>query len=132
MKTATLSGLTNTTFTEALTTGGTYAYKIEAEKVFTGTTSTTNLSVSVPGATSISANKQGVVWPNPAQDYIVVESGASENVVYKVYNITGSLVLQGALQSGSMKIDIASLASGIYSLELNKSGVRETHKISKL
>ena len=34
------------------------------------------------------------IYPNPARDYIIIESSASESVHGKVYSLTGQLILQ--------------------------------------
>jgi hypothetical protein len=71
------------------------------------------------------------VYPNPSKNELNV-AGISQTTNYKISNVTGSVVLQGALQSGNNSISIASVAPGIYILELtNELGERTIFRIIK-
>ena len=73
--------------------------------------------------------KQGIkVYPNPADDYIVVESSSS--VQLNLYNINGKEIIskQGIAEE---KIDVSELNPGTYILKANdlKTKLVTTHKI---
>jgi len=52
------------------------------------------------------------VYPNPAKDYIHINTGKAGNA--GIYSISGILVKKVTLEAGINKIDISSLASGSY------------------
>lgn len=54
------------------------------------------------------------VWPNPAVDYIWIESPNLNNEVVRLYDMNGRLVLQGMLKSGELSFDLQSLNPGMY------------------
>jgi len=56
----------------------------------------------------LSAESTVLIYPNPAQDFINLETSGKE---FKIYNINGKIVLSG-IDNG--KIDISSLDSGLY------------------
>lgn len=77
------------------------------------------------------------IYPNPAQTVLNVDLKLTKNnnILYKVYNITGSEVLHGerAMKTGNQKcyIPVAELASGIYMLEINDGNSVVKQKFTK-
>ena len=60
--------------------------------------------------------KEGVkLYPNPSSDYILLNE-KYENTAYKVFSITGEIVLKGVLLNNTIKI--SGLSTGFYQLEL--------------
>ncbi|HEX5112131.1 MAG TPA: alpha/beta hydrolase-fold protein, partial [Saprospiraceae bacterium] len=55
------------------------------------------------------------VFPNPATDFLVVES-SPENFTYIIYSIIGSIIVNG--KSTDYRIDISSLPPGVYVLQI--------------
>ena len=55
------------------------------------------------------------LYPNPSSDYIFLD-GKYENPTYKVFSITGEIVLKGILLNNT--IEISGLSTGFYELEL--------------
>jgi transforming growth factor-beta-induced protein len=72
-------------------------------------------TISVSEASTISAN----VYPNPAEDQlsIVLESSLT-NAMYQIYDMRGSIVKQGMLNSMTNNLDIQDMASGPYQLRI--------------
>ena len=64
-----------------------------------------------------------ILFPNPATDRIEIKN-VDENVLYKMYNEAGSLVLSGK----GNKINVSVLPQGVYILALY-SGNKEVAKI---
>ena len=62
------------------------------------------------------------IYPNPAQDFIYINSEKIGNFNYKVYSISGAVCLEGI--ATSEKIDISNLNCGVYILEANKQKFR--------
>ena len=62
------------------------------------------------------------VYPNPAKDIISVREDilSKAAVNYKIFDVTGDLVLKGKINSSANKINLNSLPSGLYLLEIIK------------
>jgi hypothetical protein len=57
------------------------------------------------------------IWPIPASEVIHIR-GIDSNSNYKIINSIGKLVLSGKLNAGESSIDISSLLSGTYIVEV--------------
>lgn len=68
------------------------------------------------------------VYPNPAQDFVMVESSEAEYV--ELVDIYGR-VLFATEMSESVKVDMSELASGIYFVKLQANGATSVQKIMK-
>ncbi len=68
------------------------------------------------------------IYPNPAKNSVAVKIYGEENVVinYKVYSITGTLLLKGKTTN---TIDIRSLISGIYIIEVEAEKTKYQKKL---
>ena len=53
-----------------------------------------------------------MVYPNPATDYIVVESNIGEEV--KIYDLDGRLVKESTMHNAQCIIDASILTAGTY------------------
>ena len=58
-----------------------------------------------------------VVYPNPADDYLIVESDGKGPFVAEIYDLKGTLVSHGKLSSPA-RLDIAHMEPGVYFLKL--------------
>lgn len=77
-----------------------------------------------------SSNVKTVIYPNPVKDYIAVQSKETGEYTFKVFNISGQMVLQGS--TNSKKINAEKLIPGNYIIELlDKAGNKLTHKFIK-
>jgi hypothetical protein len=65
-------------------------------------------------------NKPFIMYPNPAEKvlYFRFSKTYTDPLYYKIYNSTGINVLEGLIHSGNNSIDISSLSSGIFVMEL--------------
>ncbi|PQJ09015.1 hypothetical protein CJD36_020760 [Flavipsychrobacter stenotrophus] len=71
------------------------------------------------------------VFPNPVRDVLYV-SGVRESARYVVSEITGRQVLCGAFQPGDNGVNVTSLSSGVYLLQLQYvNGERVVYKVMK-
>jgi hypothetical protein len=90
--------------------------------------------------TSLSSlnNEAGItVFPNPAQDKLMVSSSAfsNERAIVNIYNQLGALVMTQQLTSSASNIstiEIENLANGFYTVEMLNSQNRFTAKFSVL
>jgi len=93
-------------------------------------TQPTGLTADITVLTAIEDNAANVgvlVYPNPAQEKLYVQTDANELSVL-IYNGTGSLVVQ----STSSSIDISHLLSGIYFVKVYTDSVMKIFRVVKL
>jgi hypothetical protein len=64
------------------------------------------------------------VYPNPAKQYINIETNAPEKQLIEVYNLTGKLVLNATFEQKS-NLDISALPSGTYIYQVTNLLTRE-------
>jgi len=72
------------------------------------------------------------LFPNPVGDqfYVSAPDGLNDPISYKIYNLSGALVLEGILyQQASNQIETPNLADGVYVIRLISSPFHEVHKI---
>ena len=60
------------------------------------------------------SDKQILVYPNPANNYINFGTGLYKNPDIKIYNINGQLQTETVLKQGLNTIDISKFANGMY------------------
>lgn len=65
------------------------------------------------------------VYPNPANNYIRIRNAGQEFTV-SVFNTVGQHILSVKNQE---QIDVSALESGLYFIQVNSKGTKETHKI---
>ncbi|WP_300688294.1 T9SS type A sorting domain-containing protein [Chryseobacterium sp.] len=82
-------------------------------------------SFSTLGVSSVNKKKFGI-YPNPASDFIQIDSPENVKEV-NIYSATG----QKVLTSQATKINIRSLSSGVYFVEIKTSANSTIHKIVK-
>jgi hypothetical protein len=61
------------------------------------------------------------VYPNPAQNYILLNFDIQSDLNWSVHDISGKKVLSGLLTKTSDRIDIQSLSNGLYILKISHS-----------
>lgn len=69
---------------------------------------------------NISKNIHFNLYPNPSSDFITIaiENRNSDNLIWNIYSITGSLVKSETLKQSQQQIDIGDLSNGIYWVEI--------------
>ena len=70
------------------------------------------------------------VYPNPARD-VVHADNISASATYRLLNVIGATVQQGALQAGNNTVSVQHLPAGMYLLEVLCNGQRIVTKLSK-
>jgi len=63
-----------------------------------------------------------LVYPNPAQDYVIVD-GLNSKATIHVINAVGQEVLKQISESNTMKLQINQLPSGMYYIHVLQDGV---------
>ncbi len=64
------------------------------------------------------------VFPNPTQDYLVIESGGTEEQLVHIYSFNGVLV-KGFLLQERATVDIQDLATGVYFLKIGNKAMQK-------
>ena len=70
------------------------------------------------------------IYPNPAIEYIEVNTSSAIHLQYAIYSITGQELLKGSLVN-SNQIDIKNLTSGTYFISLSTKGTSVTSRFIK-
>ena len=68
------------------------------------------------------------VYPNPAQDYVMVESSEADYV--EVVDVYGRVMFSSEM-SESVRVDMSEFASGIYFVKLQAKGATSVQKVMK-
>jgi len=65
-------------------------------------------------------NYEAIIFPNPTDDFLNIQSISFENVNYSLFDEMGKLVLNGTLYSEKTSLDVSKFQTGSYSLILNR------------
>ena len=68
-----------------------------------------------------------VVYPNPTDGYLVLETqsiASLQTQTYRITNLMGQTLLQGTLAAETQQIDISSLPAGMYFINVNEQTVK--------
>jgi hypothetical protein len=61
------------------------------------------------------------IFPNPCHDFVSIKYSGQNNLSYKLFDLTGALLLTGDLANADTEIDVSSLKNGIYYLRVYDS-----------
>lgn len=64
------------------------------------------------------------IRPNPLSDHLTIESNISEDLLFRIYNLQGAVMLSGKLKSDTYTIDVSSLPSQMYILNVGGQVVK--------
>lgn len=71
------------------------------------------------GVGNVSENNLGLkMYPNPVSKMLYMRINAKQAAVYNVYNTTGQKVKAGFLENGQAKVNVSTLGSGVYFVEI--------------
>nr|WP_256333697.1 T9SS type A sorting domain-containing protein [Epilithonimonas sp. FP105] len=68
----------------------------------------------------VSSDKKLSVYPNPAKDFVVLQSARSISEV-KIYNVAGALVKSISNIASDNKVNVSDLSVGVYIVKINNS-----------
>ena len=60
------------------------------------------------------------VFPNPAQNWITIDTDYSDELQFKIINISGQQVITAQTKAGKTQVDIQNLPAGMYLLNISK------------
>ena len=126
---------TGWTYKFTFDTPGTYNYQCDPHAGMGMVGQVIVMPKTTTSAKLFTANDNVLLFPNPATQFIQLQTPPSFGTVkfVKIYSITGSLVLQKELSSDleSQRINVSNLKSGIYLIEINSSANNITFKFLK-
>lgn len=101
--------------------------------VDTLTNVTANQVLNVVEGSTLSINEENAdkfsVFPNPASDYIMISTTISTPYTVTVFDNLGKEVFVQKEQNGQAKLDISSLASGLFFLEIRTATTKTVQKV---
>jgi hypothetical protein len=112
--------------------GPTFYGNVVATKVNTINEDTTNYDSSLGIESYDESNLNLVIYPNPAQDFIAIQSNmVPENLKLELINELGQVILTNQILQGSTLsiMEIHTLYDGIYFLRVSKQNNSKTYKI---
>ena len=112
--------------------GPTFYGNVVATKVNTINEDTTNYDSSLGIESFDESNLNLVIYPNPAQDFIAIQSNmVPENLKLELINELGQVILTNQILQGSTLsiMEIHTLYDGIYFLRVSKQHTSKTYKI---
>jgi hypothetical protein len=87
-----------------------------------------NLKLSPLGANS--GNLSGIsIFPNPAKDEITIQSNLCEEVHIEIIDQLGNILVKGEFIGKNQKIDVSTLAPGVYLINLRSEQMTKTRKL---
>jgi hypothetical protein len=85
------------------------------------------------GLNLIPADSDLKLFPNPAQNQLIIEKPTQiENEYFSIINVVGQELMKQQFTGKKTEVDISSLKSGLYFLNLEKDGKVEVKKFVKL
>lgn len=71
------------------------------------------------------------VFPNPVSNSLYIETSIGQNLDYSLFDISGKKVLNGITKERLNKLNVKSLAKGVYFLNISSSEKSSTYKVLK-
>ncbi len=115
-----------TTYVDSEVESGTHTYSVVA--VYSEGESMPVTVVVVVGESIEENNVMFAIYPNPAKDFVMINSNASK-YEYQLINNLGQVVISGA-STGEHQIDVANINKGVYFLKVVADGETSINKIS--
>ena len=80
---------------------------------------------------NVNANSFISFWPNPANEVLTIKYDTTERGTLKIINSTGIICEEMELKNGLNRIDLNSLSSGLYFLNIQSNGLVSAYKFIK-
>ena len=121
-----IAGETGQTY--MVTTTGNYAVEI-TNAICTETSAC--IAVDLLSVTEFDLLTNVTLYPNPVSTTLFIELPEYDNASYKIHNIHGQEVLNGAIKSKTEEVTIATIANGVYFIEITADTKKVTQKFIK-
>ena len=91
-----------------------------------------DLTVNIASGTNNTTSSNGIkVYPNPASDFIKIESNHSIVNQIDIFDVTGKLVKNSMINGNLQSIDISDLYQGIYFINIKANNTSQVFKLIK-
>jgi len=70
-----------------------------------------------------------IAYPNPANDYLIIESASENNISAILLNLNGQEIMRHTFHNQDAKVDVSSLSPGVYLLQIISNNAVESQKI---
>jgi Zn-dependent metalloprotease len=128
------AGMINSTFNSAGLGSGLF----EIEYLYTDTFGCSNsakMEMEVQECVGIEGNARSgaiEVYPNPANDHLVIRNAVADKSSYVLTDATGRIIHQSAIGSAEQQVPVQRLAAGVYFIRISDSGQQlKTIKVIK-
>ncbi len=83
------------------------------------------------GLNELTLNKQAKLYPNPASDFVTLntENIGNDFIIINVYNVVGALVKSELLNISKQQFNVEDLSSGVYIIEIKNKESTESEKL---
>ncbi|WP_298514569.1 FG-GAP-like repeat-containing protein [uncultured Kordia sp.] len=92
-----------------------------------------NQTMTIIEGSTLSINEENAeqfsVFPNPASDYIMIATTVSEPYTVTVFDSLGRKVFVQKEQNGQTKLDVSSLSSGLFFVEIRTTTTKTVQKV---
>ena len=117
---------------------GEYDYRVTKEgydgdsaTLFLSKDSLVEVLLSLQTGVSSSVVKGITIYPNPVSNVLMIGSVKSPLARYEVYNVAGETVMRGSLEKRNNSIDVGTLLSGVYFVQVIQDELITCSKIVK-
>ena len=88
----------------------------------------------ITGINEIIDNYNVSIYPNPANDYLIINTATNENLKIEIYTIKGQSVMSTEYSNNAseMRVDISQLRAGMYFIRIANDQNNITKKFVKL
>jgi hypothetical protein len=81
-------------------------------------------SAPLSGINKYNQNAQMLVYPNPANDNLIIQSTANELGAVVIYNMLGEVVYSQTIKDSKTQIDVSQQASGVYLIKVQNQIIK--------
>ncbi|MEZ4916051.1 MAG: GLUG motif-containing protein [Chitinophagales bacterium] len=117
-------GETNQSFTA--TANGSYAVM-----VYSGSCSDTSdcVEINTVGIKNIVETNFANIYPNPAKDFVIIETGSFDNYNIELYNAIGNLVFSKEINSDKITVSTQSFVAGVYFVTIKNQSAKQVTRL---
>ncbi len=83
------------------------------------------------GISATSGQPLARIYPNPAEDLLMVEYQSAGKADISLFDMVGKLIMQRTLNTSNSNIDISDLHSGVYLIQINAEGKTDIQRFIK-
>jgi len=69
-------------------------------------------------------NQEIKLYPNPANNYLIIDSKSFINQNYEIIDISGKILIKNKILNNKQEIDLTNLKTGIYFIKINKNSYK--------